>query len=162
METEKRHVEVVVTDDGDELWRVVWIKQARDGSIYLGPAISFPETDLHSSYHTSGLFRLSRLQEWIKFQKLSDFKGMHTIITHGIPKDVERRLYEPFKSKKLDGLVFIDFRTMKNNTVNIDLIFLEQGRLELLQGLLRRGSSDLQITIFTFMEPWLVIATQSY
>lgn len=161
METDKKHVEVVATD-GDELWRVLWIKQSRDGSIYLGPAISFPEIDLHSSYHTSGAFHFSRHQEGFKFQKLSDFKGIHTIITHAIPKDIKKRPYEPFKSKKLDGLVYIDFRAMKNNTVNIHLCLIEQGRLDLLQNLLQKTSPDLQITIFTCIEPWLVIAAQSF
>jgi len=102
------------------------------------------------------------IHEPSKRRKLSNFKGISNISTVAVAKDVKRITYKPFKPKKLDGVVYIDFRAMKKDTINIHLFLIEQGRLELLQGLLARASADLQITIFTFMKPWLVVTAQSF
>jgi hypothetical protein len=159
METERKRVEVVATD-GEEIRRLLWIEQSKDGSFYWGLVI--PENNLHSSYHASGTFRFSNYHELSQRQKLPNFKGISNLSTVAVAKDVKKITYKPFKPKKLDGVVYIDFRAMKRNTVNIHLFLIEQDHLELLTGLLSMASPDLQITIFTFMKPWLVVAAQSF
>jgi hypothetical protein len=159
MKIKRKRIEVVATD-GEEIRRLLWIEQSSDGSFYWGLVI--PKMDLHSSYHASGKFRFSNYHEPLKEQKLSDFKGIRNLSTIAVGKDVKRITYKPFKQKKLDGVIYIDFRSMKKDTVNIHLFLVEQGRLELLQDLLKRAAPDLQITIFTFVEPWLVVAAQSF
>ncbi|MHA1832447.1 MAG: hypothetical protein ACTSV7_00530 [Candidatus Baldrarchaeia archaeon] len=159
METERKRVEVVATD-GEEIRRLLWIEQLKDGSFYWGLVV--PKSDVHSSYHASGTFRFSKYHEPLERQKLSNFKGISNLSTVAVAKDVKKIAYKPFKPKKLDGVVYIDFRAMKKNTVNIHLFLIEQGHPELLQGLLSMASPDLQITIFTLMKPWLVVAAQSF
>lgn len=159
METEKKRVEVVATD-GEEIRRLLWIEQSKEGSFYWGLVI--PKSDLHSSYHSSGALHFSKYHEPLERQKLSNFKGINNLSTLAVAKKVKKITYKPFKPKKLDGVVYIDFRAMKKNTVNIHLFLMEQGHPEFLQGLLSMASSDLQITIFTVMSPWLVVAAQSF
>jgi hypothetical protein len=156
---EKKRFEVIATD-GKEIRRLLWVEQSKDGSFYWGLVI--PRGDLHSSYHASGIFRFTNHHEPFKHQKLTNFKGIENISTVAIIKDLKKITYKSFKPKKLDGVVYIDFRAMKNNTVNIHLLLIEQGHLELLQSFFKTASSDLQITIFTYTNPWLGVAAQSF
>lgn len=158
-EFEKKRVEVVVSN-GVEMRRLLWIEQSENGSFYWGLVV--PDSDLHSSYHASGTFRSSRHHEPSERQKLSEFKGLSYILTIAVVKDVKRITYKPFELKELDGVFYIDFRAMKRDTVNIHLFLIEKDHLELLHGFLSKASSDLQMTIFAFMRPWLVITAQSF
>jgi hypothetical protein len=159
LETDRKRIEIIATD-GKEMRRLLWIEQSKDKSFYWGLVI--PESDLHSSYHASGRFRFSNYHELLERQKLSDFKGISNLVTVAFAKDVKKITYKPFELKKLDGVVYVDFRAMKKDTVNIHLSLIEQSHPELLQGLLSMASSDLQISIFTFTKPWLVVAAQSF
>jgi len=159
MEVEPKRVEIVATD-GEEIRRLLWIEQSKDGSFYWGLVI--PKSDVHSSYHTSGKFHFSIYHKSSQRQKLSNFKGIANLAGLAVIKNLKKITYKPFKPKKLDGVVYVDFRAMKQHTINIDLFLIEQGHPELLQGFLKRAAPDLQITIFTAMKPWLVVDTQSF
>jgi len=60
VKAERKRVEVVTTD-GQEIRRLLWIEQSKDGSLYWGLVI--PKGDIHSSYHPSGEFHFSKFHE---------------------------------------------------------------------------------------------------
>lgn len=159
MKADRKRVEVVATD-GEEIRRLLWIEQAKDGSFYWGLVI--PESDVHSSYHASGKFHFSRYHEPMMRQELATFEGVSNLSAIAVVKDLKKITYKTFKPRKLDGVVYIDFRAMEKDTVNIHLFLIEQNRSELINKLLTKAGSDLQITIFTAMKPWLVVAAQSF
>lgn len=159
MDVKRKRVEVLATD-GEEIRRLMWIEQAKDGSFYWGLVI--PRSDVHSSYHPSGEFHFSLYHKPSQRQKLANFKGITNLAGLAVIKNLKKITHKPFEPRKLDGVVYIDFRAMEQDTINIDLLLIEQGHPELLQRFLKRAAPDLQVTIFTVMKPWLVIAIQSF
>jgi len=158
MVTEKKRVEIVVTD-GDEIRRLIWIVQGADGSFYWGLVV--PKSDTHSTYHASGRFQFSKHHKPSEWAKLSEFKGIKNLASVAVIKDLKKITFKPFKLSRLDGVVYVDFRSMKKDTVNIHLYLIEPGHPESLKGVLSIPSEDKQITIFTVMKPWLAVAASS-
>lgn len=127
MDVKRKRVEVLATD-GEEIRRLMWIEQAKDGSFYWGLVI--PRSDVHSSYHPSGEFHFSLYHKPSQRQKLANFKGITKLAGLAVIKNLKKITHKPFEPRKLDGVVYIDFRAMEQDTINIDLLLIEQGHPE--------------------------------
>ena len=154
IEVEKKRIEVVATD-GIETRRLIWIQQGRDGSFYWGPCI--PEGGFHSSYHASGKMLFSKYHEPTVWERISKFKGIRQLSFIGMIKDLRKIHYSPFEHKKLDGVVYVDVRTLKGDQISISLHLIEKGHTEFLQSLTKIFPNSM-ISLFTFTNPWIAIA----
>ena len=154
MEVEKKRIEIVATD-GIETRRLVWIEQDRDGSFYWGTTI--PKSDFHSSYHASGKMHFSKYHKPSFWERISEFKGTRQLASIAIVKDFHKIRHSQFKQRKLDGIVYVDFRTLKGDYVNISLHLIEKGHTEFLQPLTKIFPNPM-ISLFTYTNPWVAIA----
>lgn len=151
---EKKRIEIVATD-GKVTRRLVWIEQSKDGSTYWGQII--PKTKFYSSYHASGKFRFSRDFEEAQWQKISEFKKVRQLANITMIRDLSKIPYKRFGLRKLDGIVYIDFRTLEGDNVHINLMLIEKNQFEHLEPLIARVH-DTQIHLFAFTDPWIAIS----
>jgi len=154
MEVEKKRIEVVATD-GIETRKLIWIEQGKDGSFYWGTCI--PKSNFHSSYHASGKMCFSQYHEPTVWKRISKFKGTRQLAFIGIVKNFRAIKLSRFEHKKLDGIVYVDFRTLKGDAVNISLHLIEKEHTEFLQSLTKIFPNPI-LFLFTFTNPWIVIA----
>lgn len=153
IKVEKKRIEVVATD-GVETRRLIWIEQGKDGSFYWGLCI--PKDDFHSSYHASGKMLFSKYHEPTVWERISKFRGIRQLSFIGIPKDLRKIHHSPYERKKLDGVVYVDVRTLKGNDIRISLHLIEKGHTKFLQGLTKVFLNPM-MSLFTFTNPWVVI-----
>ncbi len=86
--------------------------------------------------------------------KLSEFKGVLQLSGGAFTKDLRRVTYSAYDMNKVDGAVYIDTRVFKKEIINLDLQIVESGRMDLVY---RFPDSQPQMSIFTQMNPWLVV-----
>jgi len=153
--TEEKTIEVIATD-GIETRKLIWVKQDKDGSFYWGLCIR--KHDFHSSYHASGKMRFSKYHEPTVWERISRFKGMRQLCSVALIRDLNslRRSHKRFERKKLDGIVYVDFRTLKSDSVGISLHLIEKGHTEFLQSFTKIFPNPT-ISLFTFTNPWLAV-----
>jgi len=151
---EKKRIEVVATD-GVETRRLIWVEQRKDGSFYWGGCI--PKGDFHSSYHASGEMHFSRYHEAQTWDAIASFKGVRQLCFVGIIKDLSRIHHSPYKRKKLDGVAYVDVRTLKSNQISISLHLVEKGNKEFVESF-NKIFKNPTISLFTFTNPWVAIA----
>lgn len=154
MEVKKKRIEVVATD-GIETRRLVWVEQGQDGSFYWGLCI--PKSTSHSSYHASGKMHFSQYHEPSIWERISKFRGTRQLAFIGIARDFHRIKPRRFEHKKLDGIVYADFRAIQGDYVNISLHLIEKEHTELLKSLTKIFPNPM-ISLFTFTNPWVAIA----
>jgi len=164
IEVEKKRIEVVATN-GTETRRLIWIEQGRDGSFYWGLCI--PKFYFHSSYHASGKMLFSQYHKPTVWERISKFKGSRQLASIGIAKDFGRIKSSRYELKKLDGIVYVDFRTLRGDTINISLHLTEKGHTEFIKSFLDFLQSQTEISqnpmvsLFTFTNPWVAIVVYS-
>mgnify|MGYP001032599012 CR=1 FL=1 len=151
---EKKRIEVVATD-GTKTRRLIWVEQCEDGSFYWG--ICVPKADFHSSYHASGKMRFSKYHRATIWEQISNFQGIKQLCFVGMIKDIQKIHNSPYEHKKVDGVAYVDVRTLQGNQISISLHLVEKGRMELLQSLTRIFQNPT-ISLFTFTNPWVAIA----
>jgi len=143
-----------VATNGIETRRLTWIEQGTDGSFYWGLCI--PKGDFHSSYHASGKMLFSKHHKPHVWERIAEFKGMRQLSSISMVKDFSKIHYSPFGCKKLDGVVYVDYRTLKSNQISIEIVLIEKGHTESLQTLLKIFPNPM-IFIFTCTNPWVVV-----
>jgi hypothetical protein len=150
---EEKTIEVIATD-GIETRKLIWVKQDKDGSFYWGLCIR--KRDSHSSYHASGRMQFSKYHEPTIWERISHFKGMRQLCSIAIIRDLNKIKcsHKKFERKKLDGTIYVDFRTLKRDSVGISLHLIEKGHTEFLQSLTKIFPNST-IHLFTFTNPWL-------
>jgi hypothetical protein len=154
VEYEKERIEVVATDS-IETRRLIWVEQCEDGSFYWGPCI--PKGDFHSSYHASGEMHFSKYHEAQIWEKIEGFKGIRQLCFVGIIKDLSQIHNSSYERKKLDGVAYVDVRTLKSNQISISLHLVEKGHTEFVESLTKIFKNPA-ISLFTFTNPWVAIA----
>jgi len=165
IEVEKKRIEVVATD-GTETRRLIWIEQGKDGSFYWGTCI--PKLYFHSSYHASGKMHFSQYHKPTVWERISKFTGSRQLANIGMTKDFDRIKSSRYElKKKLDGIVYVDFRTLRGDTINISLHLTEKGHIEFLQPFLEflqslpKVPQNPMVSLFTFTNPWVAIVVYS-
>ena len=89
--------------------------------------------------------------------KLSEFTGFRQLVNMGVASML-RMPTLPYRLRKLDSVVYIDLRTFGADGINLDLMLLEPGKLELLDPLMRGFWRGSNLHVFTSIEPWVVVA----
>jgi hypothetical protein len=154
MEYEKKRIEVVATD-GIETRRLIWVEQCEDGSFYWG--ICIPKGDFHSSYHASGEMHFSKYHEAQTWEKIAEFKGTRQLCFVGIINDLSKIHNSPYERKKLDGVAYVDVRTLQSNQISMSLHLVEKEHTEVLESVTKFFKNPT-ISLFTFTNPWVAIA----
>jgi len=152
-------IEVLVTD-GTEIRRAIWIERKPNG-LYWGWC-STGEI-FHASYHEDGrLFWKvgGKTQPISTGSRLSEFTGIRPLVNIGVASMLKMPTL-PYKLRKLDSVVYIDLRTFGEDGINLDLMLLEPGKLELLDPLLKGWWAGSHLHVFTSIEPWVVVAYRS-
>jgi len=98
------------------------------------------------------------------WERISKFTGSRQLVSIGLAKDFSRIKPSRYELKKLDGIVYVDFRTLRGDTINISLHLTERGHTEFLQSFLdflqsvpSARSSNPMISLFTFTNPWVAV-----
>jgi len=97
------------------------------------------------------------------WQRISKFTGSRQLASIGLAKNFSRIKPSRYELKKLDGIVYVDFRTLRGDTINVSLHLTERGHIEFLQSSLDffqslpMISSNPMISVFTFTNPWLAV-----
>jgi hypothetical protein len=154
VKSEKKRIEVLATD-GVETRRLIWVEQCEDGSFYWGVCI--PKGDFHSSYHASGRMHFSKYHEAQIWEKIAHFKGVRQLCFVAIFKDLSKIHNSPYERKKLDGVAYVDVRTLKGNQISISLHLVEKGNTEFVESF-NKIFKNPTISLFTFTNPWVAIA----
>lgn len=150
----------VVATDGAVTKKILWICGTKKHICY---GWDVPENIGHFTYHQSGKVHYKRnnkiLGDVIQKISLSNFKGKIQVGNGGFNRNLSGLPNVDFDYKKVDGLVWIDIRTIKQSkkdSCNIDFQLVEPGRKDLIY----QWPGHRSIHIFTFVQPWVVISAE--
>lgn len=150
----------VVATDGKITKKILWVCGTKEHISY---GWDIPENIGHFTYHKSGKIHYKKddkiLGDVVQKIPLSSFKGVVHVGNGGFSKKLSELPNVDFDYKKVDGLVWIDIRTLplsKRDHFNIDFQLAEPGKIDMINYRLGYRS----INIFTFVSPWVVILTE--
>ena len=148
----------VVATDGKVAKKILWVKRTSRHIVY--------GWDIHDTgyftYHESGKLHFKHKNKIVggETQKipLIKFKGRTQVGHGGFNKNLSGLPNVDFDFKKVNGLVWIDTRTItsKNDSIGIDLQLIEADRLDLTH----RWPNHKSLHVFTSITPWVVVTTE--
>jgi hypothetical protein len=151
----KKRIEIIATD-GRKNRRILWVEQARDGSFYWGP-IYKNGGELRSTYKASGQRRAYELEkQTVIWSPIAKFKGACQLAYYGMTKDLSALPFKPYISKKIDGIVYVDYRTLQRRDFHASLYLVEKGHPEYLQRIIELFP-NANLHLFTFTNPWTLV-----
>lgn len=149
----------VVATNGKVTKKILWIKRTARHICY---GWDIPTVVGHFTYHESGKqhFKLNDRVVGAESQKipLRGFKGVVQLGNTGTHKNLSALPHVDFNYKKVDGLVWIDTRTLTSPTdsFGVDFQLVEVGKLDKVY----RLPGYKSIHVFMFSNPWIVISTE--
>lgn len=149
----------LLATDGEWTKEFLFFLQAKKGDLYYG--LLSPTSEGKTSRHVSGISHIKNGDSLIKLGKglpLNEYKGLHQLFVMSIGKQVflNKDFGRPYSNKEIDGIITIDTRRFKQR-VGIIGFLLEPAECKNLDHL-PKTLKKVQFTIFTQIEPWLVIA----
>ncbi len=155
----------ILYTNGNEVYRVYWVKQNQKEDIYHGFVMKKPN-NLKWSYHPDGKthikkpntppLHLSQRKSLKNVEALSQLNSFYA----GDEEWMEK-YYEKYKGKKVGTQILIDTRLFpKRSSINIDLFLLNPKRVGLLNSkrFNKKSKDDFRILqIIKEIEPWLIV-----
>ena len=146
----------VIATDGKAIKKIVWIKRTRNHIVYGWDMYGDAG---HFTYHKSGRLHYKNKKETHGMGQrisLDQFEGRLQLGNMCICKDISSGHNVDFDFKKVDGLVYVDIRTLNKsrNVFNIDLQLVKKDGIDQVYQLPGYDT----IHIFKFSNPWVVIS----
>lgn len=147
----------LIATDGVSQRKIFWI-DARENGVYVGYCEQ--GKDFHISYHGDGaMYRTAngKTNKMYQAQALAKFKNAQSIITFGVPTDLNLFVGVDYNLKELDALISLDVRSMQKicSSASCHILLLEPRRLDLIANM--DMTSIRQIQVFTDYQPWIAV-----
>jgi len=153
------HIELIATD-GNVQKRMLWAHSAVNG-VYCG-SCNYGR-DIHVTYHADGnVFNnfSGKTTKAFTSKTFEEFTGYQQLLCSAFSNNISHLYYPPYKLRKLDAIVSIDFRKYKKGVGC--MVFLVEANFNALADLVKHfqtGNQPKITEIHSFMNcnPWLAI-----
>ena len=156
--TRTRRIEILATD-GVLKVRLMWIQVGRD--IYWGHLIK--GHNIHFAYHENGEYHLKTADagtEEVRYRTqwppLSLFEGMAAIAGFALDKQLDGLPWIPYRNERIDYMVWIDTRSIRDRVLRTTILAVEPGRGDLISSLVQ-SSPTCPIYVYGSTKPWIAV-----
>jgi hypothetical protein len=155
----------ILYTNGDEIYRVYWIKQNQKKDIYHGFVMKNPN-NFKWSYHPDGKTHIKKpnvstlhLPQRVPLKDIEALSQLKSF--YAGDEEWIKKYYERYTGEKVGTQILIDTRLFpKKSSINIDLFLLNPKRADLLNSkrFNKENKDDYRILqIIKEIEPWLIV-----